>query len=82
MTVSELKLQIFREIDSLEKNNLEELYGVLINYINGKKELGDWENLSPEQKEGLIDAIREIDSGKGIPHEQIMENIRSKYIHD
>ena len=34
MTVSDLKLKIFRQIDSLEKNRLEELYGVLSNFIN------------------------------------------------
>jgi hypothetical protein len=37
MTVSDLKLKLFRQIDSLEKDRLEELYGFLINYINEKK---------------------------------------------
>jgi len=79
MTVSDLKLKIFRQIDSLEKNRLEELYGVLTNFINGHKDMNDWEKLTEEQKQGIIDAIGEIDSGKGIPHEEVMENIRKKY---
>jgi hypothetical protein len=79
MTTSDLKLKIFREIDSLEKNRLEELYGVLANFINGHKEINDWEKLTSEQKQGIFDAVEEIDSGKGIPHEEIMTKIRKNY---
>ena len=42
MTKSDLKLKIFQEIDNLEKDRLEELYGILLNYINDKNEIGDW----------------------------------------
>ncbi len=76
MTVSDLKLKI----DSLEKNRLEELYGVLINYINEKKDIRDWEKLTEEQKQGIFDAIEEIELGKGIPNEKIMAKIRKKYL--
>ena len=41
MTVSDLKLKIFRQIDSLEKNRLEELYGVLTNFMNGQKDTNE-----------------------------------------
>jgi len=81
MTVAELKLKIFRQIDSLEKNRLEELYGVLKNFINGKKDISDWVKLTEEQKQGILDAIDEIDSGKGIPHEKVMAKIRKNYLH-
>lgn len=79
MTISDLKLKIFRQIDSLERNRLEELYGILTNFINGHKNISDWEQLTDEQRQGIVDAIDEIDSGKGIPHEKIMANIRKKY---
>jgi predicted transcriptional regulator len=81
MTVAELKLKIFRQIDSLEKNRLEELYGVLKNFINGKKDISDWEKLTEEQKQGITDAIDEMDSGKGIPHDKVMAKIRKNYLH-
>ena len=35
--------------------------------------------LTEEQQQGIIDAIDEIESGKGIPHEKVMEDIRKKY---
>jgi len=81
MTVSDLKLKIFRQIDSLEKNRLEELYGVLINYINEKKDISDWDRLTEEQKKGIFDAIEEIETGKGISNEKVMSKICRKYSH-
>lgn len=79
MATSDLKLKIFQQIDSLEKDRLEEFYGVSVNFINEKKDMADWEKLTEEQKQGISDAIEEIDSGEGIAHEEVMANIRKKY---
>ena len=79
MTVSDLKLKIFRQIDSLEKNRLEEFYGLLMNYINSKKDLSDWDKLSDAQKKGLFDAIDEIQSGKGVSNKSVIDKLRNKY---
>jgi O6-methylguanine-DNA--protein-cysteine methyltransferase len=81
MTAAELKLKIFRQVDSLEESRLEELYGVFLNYINGQKDLEDWTKLTTEQQQGIIDAIEEIESGKGISHETVLTNIRRKFSH-
>jgi hypothetical protein len=79
MTVSDLKLKIFRQIDSLEKNRLEEFYGLMQNYLNSKKELSDWAKLSESQKKGIFDAIDEIESGKGKPSKAVIDKFRKKY---
>lgn len=79
MTKAELKLKIFRQVDSLEERRLEELYGVFSNYINGQQDITEWEKLSKEQQQGIFDAIDEIDSGKGIPHEKVMQNARKRF---
>jgi len=79
MTVSDLKLKIFRQIDSLEKSRLEEFYGLLLNYINGKKDVSDWEKLSAAQKQGILEAIEEVDSEKGIEHKVVIDKFRKKY---
>jgi hypothetical protein len=81
MTISDLKLRIFRQIDSLEKSKLEEFYGLLMNYINGQKDIFDWEKLSENQKKGILDAIEEVDSGKGIPNKTVLNKFRKKYTH-
>ena len=33
MNIAELKLKFFRQIDGLDKDKLEEAYGVLLNYM-------------------------------------------------
>ena len=76
MNISELKLQLFKKVDSLDKSRLEELYGLVINYINVQKDISDWEKLTDKQKQGIVDAIDEIDSGKGIPHYEVISKIR------
>jgi hypothetical protein len=81
MTTSDLKLRLFRQIDALDKSKLEELYGVLINYLNGQKDLTDWEKLTESQKLGIMDAIDEIDSGKGISNKVVLEKFLKKYSH-
>ncbi len=80
MTIAELKLKIFRQVDSMKKSQLEELHGVFTNYINGQKDINEWEKLSKEQQQGLFDAMEEIESGKGIPHEKLMANVRKRFI--
>ncbi len=81
MNAAELKLLIFRKIDLLEENKLQEIYGILLNYINGQKNIDDWGSLTEEQKQGILDAISEIDSGKGISHEKVISKFRKKYSH-
>jgi hypothetical protein len=75
MTVSDLKLKIIRQIDSLEKSRLEEFYGLLLNYINGKKDISDWEKLSSDQKQGLMDAIDQLDSGQSVSNKDVIDNL-------
>ena len=65
----------------MEKNRLEEVYGLVMNYLNGQKDISDWDKLTEEQKQGIVDAIDEIDSGKGILHEKVMSKIHKKYSH-
>ena len=81
MNTSELKLKLFRQIDSLEESSLEDLYGVLINFLNGKKDIEDWTHLSDNQKQGIVDAVKEMDSGKGITHNEVINKFRKKYSH-
>jgi hypothetical protein len=82
MTTSDLKLKIFREIDSLEKSKLEDIYGVIINYINGQRDISDWNKLTANQQQGIYDAIGEIEAQKGLSNDLVLEKFRKKYSHD
>lgn len=81
MEAAELKLKLFRQIDSLEKGKLQELYAVFNNFINSKKELSDWQELTEEQQSGVLEAVKELDEGKGIENEKIITKFRKKYSH-
>ena len=79
MDASELKLRIFREIDSLEKGKLQEIYGYVQNYIRGNKDIDEWDSFSLAQQEGIREAINDLDKGIGIVHEDVIAKYRKKY---
>ena len=79
MNIAELKLKFFRQIDDLDKDRLEEAYGVLLNYINSKDDLDEWNNLTVEQQKGIIDSIEQLEDNKGISHKDVMNKYKNKY---
>jgi hypothetical protein len=81
MSTEELKLQIFRQVDTLDRSKLKEFYGVMLNYLNSNKDTAEWIDVSTAEKHGIEEAIMEINDGKGIDNEQVMANMKTKYIH-
>ena len=79
MNIAELKLKFFRQIDGLDKDKLEEAYGVLLNYINSKDDLDEWSNLTIEQQKGIIDSIEQLEDNQGISHKSVMNKYKNKY---
>lgn len=79
MSIAELKLKIFRQIDGLDKANLEEAYGILLNYLNSKEDVDEWANLTADQKKGIIEGIEQIENNEGIAHKQVMQKYKHKY---
>lgn len=63
MNAAELKIKIFRQLDSFDISKLEEFYGVMQNYINSKKDIDEWVGVTDEEKQGIEAAIKELDSG-------------------
>jgi hypothetical protein len=51
----------------------------LINYINGQKDISEWDKFSENQKNGIFDTIREIEEGNGIPNAVILKKFRKEY---
>ena len=79
MSTAELKLKIFREIDSLDNKSLEKAYRMLLQLFNKKDDSAEWGKLSKKQQDGIGDALNELDAGKGIPHRRVMRSFRKKY---
>jgi hypothetical protein len=81
MNSADIKLKIFREVDSMSSSKLKELYGVMHNYINSKKDINEWIGTSMAEQQGVEAAIKELESDKGIAHQDVMHKFRSKYPH-
>ncbi|WP_055437660.1 hypothetical protein [Lacinutrix algicola] len=79
MNSAEIKIDLFRKLDSLKGNRLEEAYGMLLNYINGKNELDDWQSLTQEQQDGIRFGVEQLDNGEGKKHSKVMSDIRKRY---
>ena len=79
MNSAEIKIDLFRKLDSLKGNRLEEAYGMLLNYINGKNDIDDWQNLTIEQQNAIKVGIDQLDNGKGREHKKVISDIRKRY---
>jgi len=79
MSTAELKLKLFRQIDSLDSHKIKELYGVVMNYFNSQNNEEEWESLSDKEQKGIEEAIRELDSELGINHAEVISKYRKKY---
>lgn len=79
MDIAELKLDIFRKIDALEPARLKEVYGALVNLLNTKDEMCEWNKLSQCQQEAIFKGISELDEGKGVEHKFVMQELIEKY---
>lgn len=77
MNTAEIKLDLFRKLDGLSGEKLQEAYGLLLNFIN-QNATDFWDELTPEQQEGIKEGIKELDEGKGISHNEIMLTLRAK----
>lgn len=79
MSTEEIKLQIFRQVDALDANKLKEFYGVMLNYVNSKKDTDDWIGVNKAEQAEIEAAIKELKDGKGISHQQVMTKLRNKF---
>lgn len=81
MSIADLKIKIFRQVDSLDSNKLEEFYGIMLNFLNSKEDSDEWIGVTNDEKQGIEDAIKEMDLGKGVSHKKVIAKFRKKYSH-
>lgn len=79
MNTSELKLKLFRQIDTLEKSKLEKVYGLFLNLLNSDDDSEQWNTLSESRKQGLLNALEEMNHSEGAEHQSVMEKYKTKY---
>lgn len=80
MNASEIKLELFRKLDALKESRLEEIYGTLINLINSKIEINEWDSLTIEQQKAIHMGIEQLDKGEGRDHKNVISDFRKRYL--
>ena len=77
MSSAELKYTLFKVIDAINDNKtLKDIYS----FVSKKTDADFWDSLSKEQKSDIENALKELDAGKGIPHEKVMAQFKGKYL--
>lgn len=79
INTAELKLKLFREIDTLDKYKLEEFYGFLLNFLNKNNTDDEWNSLTTAKKNGLLEAINEMNISEGVANDSILKKYTDKY---
>lgn len=82
MNSAEIKIDLFRKLDSLKGKTLEEAYGMLLNYINGKSDFNDWQDLTDEQQTAILHAVEQLEKGHGRSHNEVMSEMRNRFVND
>jgi predicted CopG family antitoxin len=78
MTSAEIKLDLFRTLDKLKKEQLSELSGVISNYLLEHHNEEDWKKLTSNQKKALLDAKLSIRKNGGTSHSDAMKEFRQR----
>lgn len=79
MKILDLKKELHMQIDTMSKVHLNNLYGHLRNLIQGEIDLEHWANLSDEEKQGILEAVKQSENGQVTSHEEVMKKVRKRY---
>ncbi len=75
MNTSEIKLDLFRKIDSLKDTELERLYNKFLALLNTTSLY----KLSNGERKAIDEALEESTRGTAHNHDEVMNEARSKY---
>lgn len=79
MKTFDLRNELHKQIDSLDKAHLNYLYGNLQNLIQGDIDGTVWENMPDEQRLGIMQGVEQAENGKVTNHDDVMRNIKKEY---
>jgi len=80
MEEAALKIELHDKIEHADPKQLNEIYGLLINYFNSKYDITEGLDLLPEyQKEQILKGLEEADAGLGTPAKDVIHRAREKY---
>ncbi len=77
METAQLKEQLHKYIEQANEHSLYMIYDIL---RTDTKEDDWWDSLHPELQASINKAIEQLERGEGRPHEEVMKEIREKYL--
>ena len=77
--MADIKSKIIKQIEDLDNDTLAKLQGVIQNLLNEKKDYSDWDSLTYAQKEGIKQAIDQVNDGQGMDSSQVVSKCKKKY---
>jgi|GEM_PF-4968562 len=78
MTTDQIKILLEKQIGELSPASLKELYGIVVNFFNGKQSLDQWASISSEEKAAIEGGLQQLNKGKRIPRRQAMNMLRKR----
>jgi Fe2+ or Zn2+ uptake regulation protein len=79
MSISSLKSEIYKKLETLDEQGLLEVNKMVTTYLKNSKNCEHWDELTVAQQQGILQAIESIKNRKGIKHKEVMEKYRQKY---
>jgi hypothetical protein len=80
MSTIELKSSLHDLIEDIEDNNiLSAVYLLLAKQQNKADEKDFWDELPDYVKVGIEEGLAQSERGEGIPHDEVMKQIKAKY---
>jgi hypothetical protein len=76
MSTAELKLDLFRKLDSLSPDKLKKAYGLLSNFLNKNNKSDFWDELSEAEKKAINEGLKQLDSGQSYTYDEVRNKIR------
>ena len=81
MTTTQLKSSLHKLVEGSKNGKLLSVVYELLASDKSKSGSADWwDTLTKEQKSEIEQALHELQSGKGIPHKDVMAKYKGKYI--
>ncbi len=71
MNTAELKVDLFRKLDSLNSEKVKEAYGLITNFINGGESIEEKSSLSSAHKAALQHGIQQLERGEGQNNQEV-----------
>jgi len=67
------------KIDHADHRQLEDIYGLIINYFNGQEDESEWDLLSEPMQREITESLEQAKAGIGRDAQTVISEIRKKY---